>query len=1523
MLFFEVFDTLNVEKEIYELFSDISVLKALVSKNNGNVHIYIQSTHLISRKQIKMMEFQLQKQLFSSTKSRVKLIETYQLSSQYTPESLWNMHSDNILEELNDSSVMNYNILRMAEISFDGYKMIFKLPDTFLNQKKSEEIKVFLEPMFEQRFCIPVDIRFEFYELIEEAKEEEEYPQARREKAKQNASGSMETSGEVSDEIRAEIPFELSSSNVDGNNLAGKDSIESKSELNVEKKKEEKKQIKDDKFSQSDKKNSAYDKAKAYKKKLPDDPDIIYGRPFEGDSIPIKDIQEEIGEVVIRGKILFTEERELRNEKFLISFNVTDFTDTISAKIFVRTEEIEDIRGQIKKGMFIRLKGMALYDTYSREITINSIIGIKKIPSFIEKRVDRYENKRVELHAHTMMSDMDAVVDPQALVKTAFEWGHKAVAITDHGVVQAFPEASHAINPKDYKDDEEKMQRAKDFKIIYGMEAYVVDDMKDIVQGECGQGIEDTCVVFDIETTGFSSVKDKIIEIGAVKIQHGTIVDRFSTFINPEVPIPYHIQKLTSITDEMVIGSRTIEEILPEFLSFCEGCYLVAHNASFDIGFITKKAEFLNIPLTVTSVDTVGLARVLLNHLNNFKLDTVAKALSISLENHHRAVDDAGCTAEIYLKFLEMLRERGIETLAQINRAEEVTPDVIKKMPTYHAIILCQNDIGRVNLYRMVSYSHINYFQRRPRIPKSVLMKHREGLLIGSACEAGELYQAILRNSSEGEIVRLANFYDYYEIQPLGNNQFMIESEKIDISSEEELKEINRKIIALGEEYNKPVVATCDVHFLNPEDEVYRRIIMAAKGFSDADNQAPLYFRTTEEMLEEFSYLGKEKAEEVVITNTNKVCDMIEKISPVRPDKCAPVIEDSDKTLRDICYEKAHSMYGPDLPKIVADRLEHELKSIINNGFAVMYIIAQKLVWKSNEDGYLVGSRGSVGSSFAATMSGITEVNPLPAHYYCPNCHFSDFESEEVKAFGSSSGCDMPDRDCPVCGQPLAKDGHNIPFETFLGFNGDKEPDIDLNFSGEYQSKAHDYTEVIFGKGQTFRAGTIGTLADKTAFGYAKKYYEEKSVHKRVAEINRIVEGCVGVRRTTGQHPGGIIVLPLGEEIYSFTPVQRPANDMTTKTVTTHFDYHSIDHNLLKLDILGHDDPTMIRMLEDLTGIDAKTIRMDDQKVISLFKSTESLGIRPEDIGGCDLGSLGLPELGTDFVMQMLRDTKPQSFSDMIRISGLSHGTDVWLNNTQTLISEGKCTLSTAICTRDDIMTYLISEGVENGLAFKIMESVRKGKGLTPEMEEAMVANGVPDWYIWSCKRIKYMFPKAHACAYVMMAFRIAYFKVYYPLAYYTAYFSIRATAFNYELMCLGRERLDYHMAEYKRRMGSNDPAQKLTKKEEDTLKDMKVVQEMYARGFDFLPIDVYTAKAHHFQIIDGKLMPALSTIDGLGDKAADQVVEAVKDGKFLSRDDFKTRCKISGTVVDLMGDLGLLGDLPMTNQISLMDFLM
>ena len=901
--------------------------------------------------------------------------------------------------------------------------------------------------------------------------------------------------------------------------------------------------------------------------------------------------------------------------------------------------------------------------------------------------------------------------------------------------------------------------------------------------------------------------------------------------------------------------------------------------------------------------------------LNRYKLDTVAKALGISLENHHRAVDDAGCTAEIFVKFIEMLKEQGAENLDAVNRIGSASAEAIKKLPTYHAVILARNETGRRNLYRLVSYSHIDYYARRPRIPKTVYMKYSEGLLIGSACEAGELYRALLRNAPEEEIVRLVKFYDYLEIQPLGNNAFMLRDPKSGITSEEQLKEINRKICRLGEQWGKPVVATCDVHFMDPEDEVYRRIIMAGKGFSDADQQAPLYFRTTEEMLKEFEYLGPEKAEEVVITNTNLIADLCEKVTPIHPDKCPPVIENSDKTLREICYNKAHEIYGENLPEVVTERLERELKSIIGNGFAVMYIIAQKLVWKSNADGYLVGSRGSVGSSFVATMAGITEVNPLSPHYICPSCHYCDFDSDDIKAYAGKVGCDMPDKNCPVCGTPLKKEGFDIPFETFLGFKGNKEPDIDLNFSGDYQNKAHRYTEVIFGAGQTFRAGTIGTLADKTAFGYVKNYYEERGQHKRICEIDRIVQGCTGIRRTTGQHPGGIIVLPMGHEIYQFTPVQRPANDMTTDTVTTHFDYHSIDHNLLKLDILGHDDPTMIRMLEDLTGIDARKIPLDEPKVMSLFRSTEALGITPEDIGGCPLGSLGIPEFGTDFVIQMLIDTKPTCFSDLIRISGLSHGTDVWLGNAQTLIQEGKATISTAICTRDDIMSYLIRMGVESELSFTIMESVRKGKGLKPEWEEEMKKHDVPDWYIWSCKKIKYMFPKAHAAAYVMMAYRIAYCKVYYPLAYYAAFFSIRASAFSYEIMCQGRDKLEYYLNDYKKR------ADTLTKKEQDQIRDMKIVQEMYARGFEFTKIDLYQARAKEFQIIDGKLMPSFASIDGLGDKAADQVVEAAKDGPFLSKDDLRSRAKLSKTLIDLMEQMGIIEGLPESNQLSLFDF--
>ena len=1210
-----------------------------------------------------------------------------------------------------------------------------------------------------------------------------------------------------------------------------------------------------------------------------------------------------MGEVVIRGQVIELDTREIRNEKTIIIITITDFTDTIVLKIFSKNEALKELLEQIKKGVFLKIKGVTTIDKFDSELTIGSIIGIKKAQDFRGARMDNSPVKRVELHCHTKMSDMDGVSDVKDIIKRAIKWGHKAIAITDHGDVQSFPEANHAV-PKD-----------SGFKVIYGMEAYLVDDLKPMVENAKGQGLDSAFVVFDLETTGFSSSVHKIIEIGAVKVENGAISGRFSTFVNPKTPIPYRIEEITGINDEMVMGARLIEDVLPEFMDFCGGAVMVAHNSDFDMSFIKYNLKQQGREEEFTVLDTVALARSLLPGLNRFKLDNVAKALGVPLQNHHRAVDDAECTAGIFIKFIQMLNDRGITDLNQLEELSVSAPGVIGKMPSYHAILLAANDIGRINLYRLVSMSHLVYFHGRPRIPKTEFVKHREGILIGSACEAGELYQAVLNGRPGEEIARLAQFYDYLEIQPTGNNLFMLEQEKIPVDSVEDLQELNRRIVSLGEQFHKPVVATCDVHFLDPEDEVYRRIIMAGKGFKDADNQAPLYLRTTEEMLAEFAYLGSEKAEEIVITNPNKIADMCETISPVRPDKCPPVIPDSDSLLRGICYRKAHEMYGKQLPPVVKERLDRELNSIISNGYAVMYIIAQKLVWKSNEDGYLVGSRGSVGSSFAATMSGITEVNPLQAHYLCPNCHYSDFDSPEVKAFSGRGGCDMPDKTCPECGHPLNKEGFDIPFETFLGFKGNKEPDIDLNFSGEYQSKAHAYTEVIFGYGQTYRAGTIGTLADKTAFGYIKNYFEERGIHKRNCEVSRIVQGCVGIRRTTGQHPGGIIVLPVGEEIDSFTPVQHPANDMTTNIITTHFDYHSIDHNLLKLDILGHDDPTMIRMLQDLTGLDPQKIPLDDEAVMSLFKNTKALGIEPEDIGGCALGALGIPEFGTDFAMQMVIDAKPQEFSDLIRISGLSHGTDVWLGNAQTLIQEGKATISTAICTRDDIMVYLIHMGLDSELSFTIMEAVRKGKGLKEEWEKEMTAHGVPEWYIWSCNKIKYMFPKAHAAAYVMMAWRIAYCKVFYPLAYYAAYFSIRATGFSYELMCQGQERLHYFMREYENKKD------KLSKKEQDTYRDMRIVQEMYARGFSFLPLDVYRAQATRFQIIDGKLMPSLGTIDGMGEKAAEAVEEAAKDGPFLSKDDFRQRTKVSKTVIDLMANMGILADLPESNQLSLFDF--
>ena len=1458
--FLNILPDLKLSHEMTELFETVECEKVVASRDHSHIKIYIHSDRLIAHKAIRETERAIRSQMFKDQVD-VCLVEKYHLSRQYTPARLLEVYTGSLIDELEEEGELSANLFRKAEKTFlEPFVLELKVEENCIAQVKMEKLKHKLEHIFSERFDMPLGIVLGWL-------------------PKKKSKYAVYADSAMKEEIAQIVQT-------------------------YEQAKEDQKEVEKQEVQQREK--PAF-KKNYVKQRLPEDKDIFYGRNFEGEETEIHEIIDEMGEVVVRGKIIQLETREIRNEKTIVMFAVTDFTDTIKAKVFTKNERLPELLDKLKEGAFIKMKAVAMMDQFEHDIALGSVSGIKTIPDFTEKRMDHSPVKRVELHCHTTMSDMDGVTDVKKLLKTAMGWGHQAMAITDHGVVQAFPDANHCVE-------------GKDFKVIYGMEGYLVDDIKNIVTDSRGQSLDSTFVVFDIETTGFSAVNDRIIEIGAVKVENGMITEKFSEFVNPERPIPFEIEKLTSINDRMVEDAPNISVILPKFMDFCEGSVLVAHNADFDTGFIRHNCEVLGLPYDYTYVDTLGIARSFLEGLKNYKLDTVVEAMGCTLANHHRAVDDAGATADVFVRFLERFKKKNIRDLDELNTYSAMSVDAIKKLKTYHIILLAKNEIGRINLYRLVSLSHLDYYARRPRIPKSVLAKYREGLIIGSACEAGELFRAVVDERPEEEIARIVEFYDYLEIQPTGNNEFMIRDPKMTkVSTVADLQDLNRKIVELGEKFNKPVCATCDVHFLNPEDEVYRRIIMSNKGFGDADLQPPLYLRTTEEMLEEFQYLGAEKAEEVVVTNTNRIADMIDRISPVRPDKCPPVIENSAGILRDICYNRAHELYGEDLPDIVTERLERELNSIIGNGFAVMYIIAQKLVWKSVADGYLVGSRGSVGSSFVAYMAGITEVNSLQAHYLCPKCHYVDFDSDYVKSFSGRSGCDMEDRVCPVCGEPLMKEGHDIPFETFLGFKGNKEPDIDLNFSGDYQSKAHAYTEVIFGKGKTFRAGTVGTLADKTAYGYAMHYYEEHEQHKRSCELDRISSGCVGVRRTTGQHPGGIIVVPHGEEIYSFTPVQHPANDQTTKIITTHFDYHSIDHNLLKLDILGHDDPTMIRMLEDITGVDATKIRLDDPEVLSLFHGLEALHIKPEDIGGTDLGSLGIPEFGTEFVMQMLRDTKPKAFSDLVRISGLSHGTDVWLGNAQTLIQEGKAQISTAICTRDDIMIYLIDKGVESEQSFKIMESVRKGKGLTPDYEKVMKEHEVPDWYLWSCKKIKYMFPKAHAVAYVMMGIRIAWFKIHEPLAYYAAFFTIRATAFDYGLMCQGKAAIDNHIKAYKANPN-------LSKKEQDTLRDMKIVQEFYARGFEFLKIDLYQSDAIKFQVVEDKLLPPFSVIEGMGGIAAEALAvaahaETERGEKFLSKDDIRQKAKVSQTVLDTMAELGLLGGLPESNQLSIFDF--
>ncbi len=1214
---------------------------------------------------------------------------------------------------------------------------------------------------------------------------------------------------------------------------------------------------------------------------------VITGKPFTDSIMRISEVTPDSGKVAIAGEVFKTESREIRGGKFIYIFDVTDYTSSVTVKMFVEKKDFGNISERITEGVCLRIRGDAQYDKFSKEL---AIMAFDITETEKEIRLDEAEEKRVELHLHSQMSSMDGVTAVKELVKRAAQWGHKAIAVTDHGIVQAYPEAYAA-------------SKKNNIKVIYGLECYLLDDSVPIVYDIKEHSLEDDFVIFDIETTGLNPQQDRITEIGAVKVRNGQIVDRFSAFVNPGVSIPSFIVKLTGITDEMVKDAPPIEQVLNEFMEFIQGSVLVAHNANFDVGFIKQNAKLMGEKVKNPYIDTLELCRKMFPELGRYKLNIVAKHLKIELENHHRAVDDSMATAKIFLHCINVLKEKGCKSIKDIQNAFD--GEVNLKASSYHAIILVKNKVGLKNLYKIVSQSHLKYFYKKPRVPKKLLMEYREGLILGSACEAGELYRAILNNKSEDEISKIVRFYDYLEIQPLGNNQFLINNGKV--SSQEELKKINKKIIRLGERHRKPVVATCDVHFMDPRDEVFRRILMAGQGYTDADNQAPLYLRTTDEMLEEFSYLGQEKAREVVIENTNLIADMIESIAPVLEGTYPPNIEGAEQDIENMAMTRAKEIYGEELPEVVAQRLEKELNSIIKNGFAVMYLIAQKLVSKSIGDGYLVGSRGSVGSSFVANMSGITEVNSLQPHYVCEKCKYSEFILDGTY----DCGFDMPEKDCPNCGNKLKKDGYDIPFETFLGFDGDKEPDIDLNFSGDYQPVAHKYTEELFGEGYVFRAGTIASVAEKTAYGYVKNYLDERGIVVTNAEINRLVKGCTGIKRTTGQHPGGIMIVPKDKEIFDFSPIQRPADDTQSNIVTTHFDYHFLHGSILKLDILGHDDPTVIRMLEDLTGVDATTIPIGEEKTMSLFNSTEALGVKPEDIGS-ETGTFAIPEFGTKFVRQMLLDTKPQSFSELIRISGLSHGTDVWLNNAQELIKDGITTLSQSICCRDDIMIYLMHAGLPPKTAFKIMEDVRKGKGVKDEYEVVMKENNVPEWYIQSCKKIKYMFPKAHAAAYVMMAFRIAWFKVYYPEAFYATYFTVRADDFDAEMMANGQDKVRNKIKEFEMK-GNN-----ITTKEKSVLTILEVANEMYARGINFLPIHLYLSEATKFKIEDKSIRPPLNALQGLGGAAAQNIVEARKNGEFLSIDELRTKAKISKSVIEILERNKVLEGMPESNQLCL-----
>ena len=1239
----------------------------------------------------------------------------------------------------------------------------------------------------------------------------------------------------------------------------------------------------------------------------PQDSDTFYGKPFRGTAVPMKDLNLDMGTIIVEGKVFAIEHKELtKRNAWVVKFDMTDNTNSIRVTRFLEAKEAKPILDNVQLGSVLRVQGKLIEDRFENDMVLKPYA---MMPGVLPKRKDTSPNgKRVELHLHTTMSNMDALTDTAAAVKQAAAWGHKAIAITDHGVAQSFPDAMKAAAKAKVAGTDENI------KILYGVEGYYVNDVDDriVVHGEQDIGFGDEYVAFDLETTGLSSANDRIIEIGAVVMKNGEELDRFQTFVDPQRPLEKKIVELTGITDEMLKGAPKIEEVLPEFLKFVNGRVLVAHNSDFDTGFIRAACARQGLPYTYTAADTLILSQNMLPQLNKFKLDIVSNALSLPDFNHHRAADDAvTCGLIMHRLMARMEEELDIHTLQEINGRMTTlrAKGRITDRHARHIIILAKNQIGLRNLYHLISDSNLKYFKRVPRIPKSELLELREGLIIGSACEAGELFQAILDGKSEDELLRIASFYDYLEIQPLANNMFMLS--KGIAKDVEQLREYNRTVVRLGEALGKMVVATGDVHFLNPEDEIFRHILLATKGFDDADKENPLYFRTTDNMLEEFSYLGEEKAYEVVVTNPNLIADMCETLRPVPHNLFAPKIENSVEDLKALVYGKLHRLYGENPPELITKRVETELHDIISCHYDVIYMSAQKLVQNSLEHGYLVGSRGSVGSSIVAYMSGITEVNSFPPHYRCPNpeCKYTTFDVPK----GYGCGADLPDAVCPKCGSKFEKDGFNIPFETFLGFGGDKVPDIDLNFSGEYQSKAHAYCVEMFGKSHVFRAGTIGTVAEKTAFGYVKKYLAERGKTANRAEEARLAAGCVGVRRTTGQHPGGLVVIPQENEIWDFCPVQHPADDPNADQITTHFEYHSMEENLLKLDMLGHDDPTMIRMMEDMTGVDAKTIPLDDKNTMSIFTSSKVLGYENDKILG-PTGAVAIPEFNTKFTRGMLMDTMPERFDTLLRLSGFSHGTDVWLGNAKDLITSKTATVDQAIGCRDDIMLYLISCGMPEKRSFKIMEAVRKGRGLPEGAEQEMIDAGVPDWYIGSCKKIKYLFPKAHAVAYVMMAFRIAWFKVYHPLAFYAAYFYRRSQkgGFDAVLMTQGMEAIMANMDAIETNENASD-------KDEDLLTTMEVVYEYYLRGFEFLPIDIYKSHATKFLVEDGKILPPFVAISGLGENAAWDLMRGREGKTFLSIEEVAAVCpKVSKTHIQMLKDAGAFGSLPDTSQISL-----